>query len=274
MNTIERRRVRYPLQVRTVTVTATRTLTPSMVRISFGGDDVAGFIAPAPADHVKMFFPDPNTGNLVVPQMTETGLVAPPGGVVIARDYTPAHVRTVASGRCEVDIDFFIHDGAGPAVTWAQHAAVGQQLAWAGPRGSHLPPTGWDAAVIIADETALPAAARWLTSVPHDIPVSCLASVRHDSTGDYLPASSPGRDIHWFTGQHRQRTLEDFLRRLPKSRSMFFFLAGEAGDVAPLRRYLRRELGLPKECVDAQGYWKRSVTGFDHHAPVDPRDPD
>ena len=42
----------------------------------------------------------------------------------------------------------------------------------------------------------------------------------------------------------------------------------------PLRRYLRRELGLPKAQVDAHGYWKRGTAGHDHHAPIDETDPD
>ena len=38
--------------------------------------------------------------------------------------------------------------------------------------------------------------------------------------------------------------------------------------------YLRRELGLPKEQVDAHGYWKKGEANLDHHAPLDPSDPD
>ena len=37
---------------------------------------------------------------------------------------------------------------------------------------------------------------------------------------------------------------------------------------------LRRELGLGPEQVVASGYWRRGVAGLDHHAPVDPDDPD
>jgi NADPH-dependent ferric siderophore reductase len=51
-------------------------------------------------------------------------------------------------------------------------------------------------------------------------------------------------------------------------------MAGEATMLAPLRRYLRRELGLPAEQVSASGYWKRGIVNLDHHAPLDPSDPD
>ena len=52
------------------------------------------------------------------------------------------------------------------------------------------------------------------------------------------------------------------------------FLAGEADILVPLRRYLRHELQLPAEQVSASGYWRRGIVNLDHHAPLDPSDPD
>ena len=40
------------------------------------------------------------------------------------------------------------------------------------------------------------------------------------------------------------------------------------------RRYLRHDLQLPAAQVAASGYWKRGITNLDHHAPLDPSDPD
>lgn len=34
----------------------------------------------------------------------------------------------------------------------------------------------------------------------------------------------------------------------------------------PIRRYLRRELGLPKQQVDVDGYWKKGTANLDHHS--------
>lgn len=62
------------------------------------------------------------------------------------------------------------------------------------------------------------------------------------------------------------------LRGTEPGAGTFFFLAGEATSLIPLRRYLRRELGLPKEQVEVHGYWKRGVVALDHHAPLDPND--
>lgn len=50
----------------------------------------------------------------------------------------------------------------------------------------------------------------------------------------------------------------------------FVFAAGVASRLVNLRRYLRRELGLPAEQIAFSGYWKRGVSNFDHHTPIDP----
>jgi NADPH-dependent ferric siderophore reductase len=73
---------------------------------------------------------------------------------------------------------------------------------------------------------------------------------------------------------HAGVDLEATLRSLPIGPGTFVFLAGEATTLVPLRRYLRRELGLGPDQVVATGYWKRGISGLDHHAPVDPDDPD
>jgi NADPH-dependent ferric siderophore reductase len=56
-------------------------------------------------------------------------------------------------------------------------------------------------------------------------------------------------------------------QRLPPGDG-YCWVAAEAGAVKPIRRHLR-QLGLPKEWVAVDGYWKRGVVNFDHHT-VDP----
>lgn len=262
-------RVRHPLALRRLTVSAVRPIAPAMVRVTFTGSDLEGFAAPAPADHVKVFFPD-GDGVLTTPIVTEQGIARPTTGTVISRDYTPFAYRAETN---EVDIDFVLHGDNGPASAWAARAVPGMQLAVAGPRGSHLPPTGIDHAVIVADETALPAASRWLDALAPRVPVTALLSIADARTADYL-GERPGCEVRWFDGEGRDARIEEALRQIAFGGSGFAFLAGEAGAITPLRRYLRRELGLGREQVDAHGYWKHGVVDLDHHAPLDPSDPD
>ena len=46
---------------------------------------------------------------------------------------------------------------------------------------------------------------------------------------------------------------------LPEGRT-FAWCAGETLTIAPIRRYLRREIGLPKEDVEVVGYWRKMPT--------------
>src|SRR5690606_27918692 len=123
-------------------------------------------------------------------------------------------------------------------------------------------------------ESALPAAARWLDALG-DTRTIGLFSVEDPGTAAYLAGRErTTRKLHWFSGPDRDSALAEALRGLTISEGALVFLAGEANALIPLRRSLRRELGLPKEQVEAHGYWKRGVIALDHHAPLDPSDPE
>jgi NADPH-dependent ferric siderophore reductase len=271
-----REMIRHPLVVRRLAVTATRELVPSIVRVTLGGDELAGFAAEGPADHMKVFFPDPVSGELLLPEVDAQGLRRPDAaGAIISRDYTPVTFRP---STLELDVDFVIHGDDGPASAWAGRATPGDELGIGGPRGSRLVPSGIGRLVIVADETSLPATRRWLGLLPDGIPVTGLFDVADESLAGYF-ADDPGLqarlDAEWLARGDGPGQLDEALRSLgPIDDDTFVFLAGEATTLAPLRRYLRRELGLPAEQVSANGYWKRGIVNFDHHAPVDPSDPD
>ncbi|MBK0419132.1 siderophore-interacting protein [Leucobacter sp. CSA1] len=280
--TVVRERTRHPLAVRTLEVAAVRRVVPAIARITLRGEDLRGFTAPGPADHVKVFFPRPDGGELIMPLVTEEGIKKPKAGKPLSRDYTPLAFREAGDHGPELDIDFVLHGDGGPASAWAARARPGDRIGVAGPRGSQLTPTGVTEAILVADETSLPATARWLAAFGPETPVTCLVSVEDPSTAAYLeetantvPGSGPaGRIVRWFSGPGRDVEREAALRALAVPEGGFVFLAGEARALIPLRRYLRRELRLPKQQVSADGYWKRGKADLDHHAPLDPSDPD
>lgn len=51
--------------------------------------------------------------------------------------------------------------------------------------------------------------------------------------------------------------------RVPDGETVFAWIAGEAGSVRPLRRWVRDELGLGPDDHEVTGYWKRGVADFD-----------
>ena len=270
-----REKVRHPLVVRRVHVSVVRHVVPSIRRVTLTGDELDGFTSAGPGDHLKVFLPDPGTGTLTVPEVVPDGLRRPDRGVVISRDYTPRDFRPSGARPAELDIDFVLHGDAGPASVWASRAKPGDELAIAGPRGSRPVPAGIDGLVIVADETALPAASRWLRAVGDDVATTALFDVADETVDDYLDRATARRaSIEWL---HREDgdDVVGALRSLgPIGERTFVVLAGEATGLVPLRRYLRHELGLPAGQVAASGYWKRGVVNLDHHAPIDPTDPD
>ncbi len=267
--TLVPRLVRHPLIVRHLRVCAVRPVAERLVRITLTGADLAGFVADGPGDHVKLLFPDPATGEIATPALGADGSRAPAAGPVVARDYTPFEHRPEAG---ELDIDFVLHGDEGPASAWAARARPGDRVAVAGPRGSHLVPEGLTRLVLVVDETAFPAAARWLRAT--SVPTVLLLTTAHESAAAYfdgLPGVTADRDLTVGLTADPEAALRALA---PFDPSTLVVLAGEASTLVPLRRYLRRELGLPAAQVDASGYWKRDVAALDHHAPLDPTDPD
>ncbi len=75
-----------PLKFLTGTVLSRRLVTPGMVRVTLGGSEVAGIVSTGIGDeYIRLFFPDPATGELVLPAADEKGRWRYPEGK------TPAH---------------------------------------------------------------------------------------------------------------------------------------------------------------------------------------
>lgn len=267
--TFTRQTVRHPLAVRPVRVEALEDVTPTLRRFTFTGDDVGTLVADGPEDHVKVFFPDPATGELHAPTITPDGALQRPTGVSISRDYT---VRDVRDGV--VVIDVLLHGDDGPASAWAGRAVRGDELVLAGPRGSVLAPDGIERLVVVADETALPAAARWVASVGPDVPVTAILDVADESVEPY-GAELGHASIEWLYREDGPGQVADAVRSLGSlGADDFLFAAGEATTLVPVRRYLRHEAGARSDQLSISGYWKRGVVNLDHHEPLDPADPD
>jgi NADPH-dependent ferric siderophore reductase len=245
-----REAVRHELRRRRVAVVARQELSSSLVRITLGGEDLQGFASLGPEDHVKLFFEA--------------------GGGVAGRDYTPSEFRPLgASSGPELDIDFVVHGTDGPASAWASAAVEGDELELGGPRGSKLAPTGFRNALLIADPTGLPALRRWIRAFDGQPPTRALlfggAAAGYldelESAAAVVQVLEAGHDLlHTVQAQD----VDD---------DTFVWAAGEASALVPVRRHLKA-LGLATQNLSLHGYWKQGEAGLDHHAPLDPTDPD
>jgi NADPH-dependent ferric siderophore reductase len=264
--------VRHDFAIRHLTVARTTRLSPSFVRVTVTGDDLAGFTSIGPTDHAKLLFAGPGADE---EGGVRAALAEGRSNHLVARDYTPRAFRPgTESTPAELDLDFVLHNEAGPAAQWARTASPGDTIAAGGPRGSHLPPTGVTRFILGADETALPALARWIEILPQDVDILAFVELADEHDAAYLePAHVQRAKVIWLS--KGTGALERAIRNLgPIGDDSFVWLAGEADSLVPVRRYLRHELGLPKEQVTVDGYWKRGEDGRDHHAPLDPTDPE
>ncbi len=253
-------RVRHELRQRRLVVVQTQRLTPHMIRITLGGPDLAGFTSPGFDDHVKVFFPDPLTGELVWPSGPPGSGAPQDGPRPTMRDYTP---RRFDAQALTLEIDFALHD-AGPATTWAEQAQVGHTLGIGGPRGSFILPSCFDGHLLIGDDTALPAIARRLAELPAGAPVLVVAEV--DSPADEQAFDSLADvTVVWVHRQGRasghapdsQPLLLERLETLglPPG-DIHAWVACESGTAKAVRTYLVGERGLNPKWIKAAGYWR------------------
>ncbi|MFC4764609.1 siderophore-interacting protein [Dyella koreensis] len=252
----ESHQIRHNLVFRQLDVLRVDRLTPHMQRVVLGGPQLAGFISAAPDDHVKLFFPN-RDGELVPPTLGANGIEFPsdrePSPM---RDYTPRHYD---AARGELTVDFVLH-GDGPAATWAEQAAPGQQLGCGGPRGSLVIANDFDHYVLIGDETALPAIGRWLQEMPATVAVTAFIEIPETADRQALPTDARC-ELHWFDRQGSDAAastlLEDAVRSVDApAGDTFYWIAAESRRARAMRLFLSQERGVPKEWIKATGYWK------------------
>jgi len=245
-------RVMHEIKRRKLLVARVTDLTPLMRRITLQGSELAGFISLGTDDHVKLFFPQTAEEHAALENPTTDGDKEGPRPPM--RDYTP---RRYDQATGELDIDFVLH-GEGPAATWAAQAAPGQFLHIAGPRGSMVVPDMFDSYLLIGDETAIPAIARRLESLPANRAALVVVEVANQQEQQVFQSAAQV-DVIWIV--RGEQSLLDVTRRLemPEGK-LYAWVATESGLSRKVRRVLLDEFGLEEEFVKAAGYWKLDTT--------------
>jgi NADPH-dependent ferric siderophore reductase/SAM-dependent methyltransferase len=271
------------LPVRFIRVVDTVRITPHMGRVTFGGDDLADLIprlaALGPDQQVKLYFPRPGQVVPALPATDGADLTSWYGAYAVMpeaerpwmRSYT---IRGHDPERATIDIDFVLHDDAGPATRWALAARPGDVLAMFGPAAEFARPVPVSTAIaesdwflMAGDESALPAIGTLAEALPSQ--TRAVAYVEVGDAADEQPIGSGGDlSVHWVhrgaTPPGRSTALVDALRgaRFPDG-EVFAWLGGEAGAVRAMRRHLVEERGVAKRAIDFAGYWRPRRTQDD-----------
>ncbi len=193
-------------------VRAVDRVSPSFVRVTFGGDELFEFGTPGAVfdSRIKLVFP-PASG--VLPDLDRASddwwqsfLAVPEAERGSMRTYSIRELRVDPVAGTEVDVDFVLHlepGLTGPASRWASTAEAGQELYLVGPRrgvvehgGAEYEPGTADEVVLVGDETAAPAIARILEDAPRDL--RGVAFLEVPSPADVLRIDVPaGVEVHW-----------------------------------------------------------------------------
>ncbi|MCO5999738.1 siderophore-interacting protein [Actinoallomurus rhizosphaericola] len=253
-------------------VVRTRRLGPSTIRITFGGDSLAGFAAGGRDQRFKLFLPHPHQYSPVIP--TDAGedwfarwRAMDPAVRAVMRSYT---VREQRRDPGELDVDFALHGDGGPASRWAARAVPGDPVVLLGPvepdNGGvdFRPPPGTDWVLLTGDETALPAVAGILAWLPVTARARVWIEVPHAADVQDLPTRAEA-EITWLVREDAHaETIVDAVRAaaFPPG-APYAWIAGEAGGVRALRRHLVGERGFDRRAVTFTGYWRRGVTEED-----------
>lgn len=216
-------------------VLSRRFLTPSMIRVVLGGDELVHFESTSvPDEFLWLSFSKRDGGS---------------GG----RYYT---VRQWDVRARHLTIDFVKHE-EGVATEWAQGTIEGDTIEIYQPRSRFdLPASG--STFLLGDFSALPAIGRIIEDVPHD---------RHVVAHVEIPAASdrqslPVRNTVDLTWHETSRGPDSHTRLAAIARSVtlpedlgYIWIAGEASAVSECRRYFRDVCGIAKDRITSVGYW-------------------
>ncbi|MFG3548065.1 siderophore-interacting protein [Streptomyces sp. NPDC047725] len=284
--------VAAPFRFFSLQVVRTRRLGPSLTRVTFAGPDLAAFRSDGRDQSLSLFLPHPGQPEPAVPVELGDGWwqgwrELPDDVRAVMRSYTLRSLRRDAFGNtAEIDIDFVLHgvepgapgtqDGpeaacqAGPASRWAARATAGDRVLLLGPAVADnrairfRPPEDTGPVVLWGDETALPAAAAIVESLPAGTRARVWLEVPHARDVQELETAADA-EITWLV---RDRAADpdglalDTVRAavLPGAGHPYVWIAGESGRVKALRRHFVHERGIDRRRVTFVGYWRRGLT--------------
>lgn len=258
-------RVPYPVGLRELRVLRVRPVGTGLIRVTLGGEDLAGFQTHAADDHVKLILPGPD-GVLTLPVRAGLMLSWPRDPRPTTREDT---VRRYDAAVGELDLDVAVH-AHGLGSDWARALSAGDRVHLAGPPGGHVVPHRYDRYLLAGDLTALPAIDRWLAELPRDARGWALIEVA-DAGEETDLDPPPGVDVRWCHRGDAEPGTSDVLERavtglpptVPEGERWYCWLAGEAGTLTPLRRWVAANWRPARRDVHIAGYWKRGVEDFD-----------
>ncbi len=230
-------------------------LSPRLLRLTFAGEGLRSLVVDEPAASVRLLVPTPATGDLVIPEWDGNEFLLPDGGRPALRTFTPLRVDNDA-GR--LDLEIVRHPG-GAVSGWAESVEPGAPAAISGPGSGYSFPDDANRLLVLADETALPAAAQLARMAPATTSLAIhVEAVSEDAVIDI--DRREGDSVEWHVtepGAVPGGRLVDVVRSFdafPAGTDVW--AAGEASAMHAIRTHLFDTVGLDRARATVRGYWK------------------
>ncbi len=251
---------------RNVEVKGVRRVTPSIVRVTLTGETLDGWEPRGPAEHIRMWFPQPGYEAPVMPEWTDTGPVMPEGHErPVSRVYTP--LRWDPAAR-ELDVDIILHpEAGGPGSSWAETAAPGKQVVIAGPAGPYKLDPAAENLLLLCDHAGLPA----LTTVLDALQTTAMAKVYievADGSEEQDLTSAASIDVTWLHNPHTEPPGSLLIKAAESAvvaPDVRVWVACEAAAMREIRKHLLYTAGLAKDQIHTHGYWKAGESDHPDH---------
>ncbi|GAB3620804.1 siderophore-interacting protein [Glutamicibacter endophyticus] len=234
--------------------------TPRMRRVIFRGEGVRNYATDGPAvPNIKLYFPRPGQ-ELDFPQRDASGRRWAFAGDQRSRVRTYT-VRWLDAEAGQMAIDFVRHGDEGLASAWVERAAEASKLGAFGGGGRVLKPGGY--ALLLGDETALPAISDTLEQMPEEQYGEVFIEVA-DAAEIHELRAPEGVRINWLprggAPAGSTRTLIDaMLRYQLQDPSRTHLWVSAESQVVRFARGWASEAGIPKENRLIIGYWHRTM---------------
>ena len=263
-----------PAQARLLTTHVLRStrISSSFARVTLGGGEMDGFTPLGFDQWFRLFLPVSASSLARLPNKLDTlaylrYLTIAKTDRAVLRNYTVRAYRGDGPEGPELDIDFVLHgtpaDGtSGPAATWAQECRPGDPVALLDEGIGYNPtPERGARTLLVGDETALPAIAGILASLPRTTIGAALIEVPRPDDVQEVDAPA-GVEVQWVVRNDPQAVpgaaVSAAAEVAPVPTEPFSaWVAGEQSLVSDVRRHWVRA-GVPKDAIAFTGYWKHS----------------
>lgn len=240
---------RRPANMHVGTVLGTAPLGAAFRRVRLGLDDLGPF--DDRAIHFRLLLPPPGEVAPDWPRMGPNGATVWPKGdkALHCPVYTARHVDREGGALV---FDVYEHDG-GRATDWARSARPGDRLAIMGPGGGGVP-DALHTVLLYGDETAFPAIARSLETLPRGVRVQARLLCRTGAARSYPMPEGQGHRVTW----HADLSAEGFAAQACAEKDAFgphlLWFAADKVSADHVRSTVRAAPGLTQKKYIA-GYW-------------------